>query len=141
MARQPVPVRLPVLGAAEREHARVLARAVVLEPLGLVAALEVRLRRRRLGEEAPDRVELLGTGEVRGARDRDLRIVELGTGADERERLERLRRAPQEGHEAGVPGDRDDIPVRDRDCVDAMPGLHHGAPHDLDQYRLHETGA
>ena len=62
----------PALRAAEREHPGVLARAVVLDRSRFGAALELVLLGRRLGEQAADGGELVGRGEVRRRRDRDL---------------------------------------------------------------------
>ena len=69
---EPVAAARPAVGAAEREHAGVLAGAVVLERRRLGAALELSLVGRRLREQAAHGVELLGRGEVRGGGDRDL---------------------------------------------------------------------
>ena len=60
MRGEPVPLGRPVVRAAEQQHGRVLARAVVLEPGGLGAALEVVLGRAGLREEALHGLELIG---------------------------------------------------------------------------------
>ena len=97
MRRQPVAAARPAVHPAEREHPGVLAGAVVLERRRLGAALELVLGRGRLREQAADRGELLGRGEVRGGRDRDLLRRQVVARADERQRLERLRRRAEVG--------------------------------------------
>ena len=52
-----------------------------------------------LREQAPHGLELVGAMEVRRARDRDLGVVEVRPRAHERQRLDRLRGAPEEGDE------------------------------------------
>ena len=84
MRREPVALDRPAALAAEEQHRRVLARAVVLEPRRLRAALEVVLGRARLREQALHRLELIGPVQVRRARDRDLGVVEVGSRADDR---------------------------------------------------------
>ena len=101
--REPIAAARPALGAAEREHPGVLARAVVLERRRLRPALELVLVRRRLREQAAHGGELLGPGEVGGGRDRDLLVGEVVARPHERERLERLGRRAQEGDEALSP--------------------------------------
>ena len=78
--------------ATDGEKPRVLPGAVVLDRRRVGACLEVGLGRGGRGEQRADRIELLGRCPVRGARDRDLAVVEIGPRADERQRLERLRR-------------------------------------------------
>ena len=127
------------MGAAEREHPGVLARAVVVERVGRPAlldpALELPLARGRVGEEPADGVELRRLRPVRGARDRELAQVEVVAGAHERQRLDRLRRGAQEGDEPRVARLLDDRAVAPSDRVDSVPGLDDRAAthHDLDR--------
>ena len=121
MRLEPVALARPATLATEEQHRRVLARAVVLEPCRLGAALEVVLRRAGPREQAPHRLELIGPMEVRRARDRDLGIAQIGSRANDGQRLERLRRAPEERAELRVTAGVDDLPVRHGDGVHAMP--------------------
>ena len=118
-----------------------LSRAVVLEACRLGAALEVVLRRAGLGEQAAHRVELFGPMEVRGAGDRDLGIAQIRSRANEGQRLERLRRAPEERAEPRVSAGVDDPPFGHRDRVHAMRRLDDLTAPDLDHDRLHGGGA
>src|SRR5439155_27247449 len=115
------------LVAADREHPGVLAGAVVLDaarrPALLLAALEVVLGGRRLRQQAPDRLELRRLGVVRGARDRDFELLEIGSRAYKRQRLDRLRSGAQEGYEARIAGDREDRAIPKGNGVDALDGL------------------
>ena len=84
MLEQSVLLGRPSARAAESKHSRMLSRAVVLDPrrpcVGSTrSALEVVLARGRLGEQAANRLELLGTGEMRGAGDRDLDVIEIAS--------------------------------------------------------------
>lgn len=82
--RQPVPTAVPLVRPAEREHPRVLPRAVVLESGWIRTAFELILTSRCLAEKAPDRVHLLGTTPMRRARDRYVEIVQVRSHTDER---------------------------------------------------------
>ena len=64
--------------------------------------LEIQLRRGRGGEQRPDGGELVGESTVRGARDRDLAVIEVGPGPHERKRLDRLGRRAKERDELRV---------------------------------------
>ena len=141
MRLEPVALERPATLATEEQHRRVLSRAVVLEPCRLRAALEVVLRRAGPGEQAPHRLELFGPMEVRGAGDRDLGIAQIGSRANDGQRLERLRRAPEERAELRVSAGVDDIPVGHGDSVHAMPRLDDLTAPDLDHDRLHGGGA
>ncbi len=136
--RQPVALRRPVVDATEEQHRRVLPGAVVLEARGLRAALEVVLGRVGLREEALHRLELIRPMEMRGAGDRDLGVVEVGPGAHDRERLDRLRRAAERRDELGIAARGDDRAVGHRDGVDAMPRLDEIAAPGFDHDRLHD---
>ena len=107
------------------------------------------LDRRRLGpvsrsasvagaaaSSAADGLELLGPGEVRGARDRDLAVVEIGTRTDERERLDRLRRRAEEDEPPWIAGLGHDLPVPDGDGVDGVHRLDDAAARHLDLDRV-----
>ncbi len=71
----------------------------MLEPGGLGAAFEVVFGRSGLGKQALHRLELIGPVEMRRTGDRDLGIVEVVSCTDDRERLDRLRRAAEERDE------------------------------------------
>jgi hypothetical protein len=124
----------PAFGAADGDHARVLAGAVVLERRGWVAegsALELVLAASGLLEERANRVELSVVGEVRGGGDRQPARLEVGIRARERQRLQRLRRGAQERHEPGIPCLGDERPAADRRRVDEVRRLDDAsAPHD-----------
>ena len=62
--------------------------------------------------------------------------VEVVARANERQRLERLRRGAHEADELRVAGARDDLAVAHRDGVDAVPRLDDSAPAHLDDDRL-----
>ena len=113
-----------------------LARAGVLDRRRLRAGLEVGLGRTAPSRGAPGRVELLRAGEVRGARDRDLAVVEVGAGAHEREHLERLRRRAEEGEQPRVAGLGNDLPVADGDGVHGVDRLDDTAAGYLDLDRI-----
>ena len=100
--RQSVALRRPVVDATEQQHRRVLPGAVVLEAGGLRAALEVVLGRVGLREQALHGLELVRPMEMRGAGDRDLGVVEVGSGTHDGQCLERLRRAAEERDELGI---------------------------------------
>ena len=100
MGSEPVVVGLEAAGAADGEKARVLARAVVLDRRRVGSGLEVGLGRGRVCEERAHGVELLRQRPVRGAGDRELAVVDVGSRAGERQRLERLRRRAEKGEEA-----------------------------------------
>ena len=123
---QPVAARVPPPGAAERQEPGVLSGAVVPERarrLALGAALELVLLGGRLGEQRPDRADLLRVGQMRRGGDRQLTVVEVGPRTDDRQRLDRLRRRPHERDEPAVARFRDDSAVPDRDRVDGVPSL------------------
>ena len=115
--------------------------AVVLDAGRVDAALEVVLGRRRRRENAPDDGQLLESRAVGSAEQRDLTVVEVGPGADDGERLERLRRRAQIRDVPGVAGRELDPAAADGDGVDHMPRLDDLAPRDLDDDRLHGAGA
>ena len=127
----------PAALTAEEQHRRVLAGAVVLEPRRLRPALEVVLRRARLRQETLDRRELIRAMQMRGARDRDLGVVEVGSRADDRQRLDRLRGASEERHERGVSPRSDDLTICSRDGVDAVSRLDDLTPALLHHDRVH----
>ena len=79
-------------------------------------------------EEAPHRLELVGPVEMRRGRDRDLRVVEIRSRPDDRQRLERFRGAAEEREERRIARRRDDLPVRDGDRVHAMARLDDARP-------------
>ena len=140
MRREPVAAAGPAVHPAEREHPGVLARAVVLKRRRLGAALELVLGRGRLLEQAANRRELLGRGEVRGGRDRDLLRRQVVADADERQRLERFRRRAQVGDAAVLAGLLDDRAVADGDGMDEMRRLDDAAAPDDDPQCLHDAG-
>ena len=122
MPESAVPLGRPAARAAEGEHRRVLSGAVVLELRGLGPALEVVLGGGRLCEQAAHRRELLGARQVRGAGERDLRLVEVGRRA-RREAPGSASRSAEERDEARIPGDGDHLSLRHRDRVHAVAGL------------------
>ena len=114
-----------------------LPRAVVLEPRGLRAALEVVLGRTCLREQSPYRLELIRPVQVRRAGDRDLGIVEIRTYADDRKSLDRLRRAPEVREERRIAAGVDDFSVGDGDGVDPMAAFHDVTSPGVDDERVH----
>lgn len=114
-----------------------LPRARVLKPSRLGAALEVVLVHARLGEQGEHGGELVRAVNVRRARDRDLAVVQVGTGADEGERLDRFCRAPEVGDEVGIARRLHDRPVGDRDGVNDVPGLDDACAGGLHHDRIH----
>src|SRR5512132_2114020 len=124
MLEQAVALGRPALRTAEREHSRVLPRAVVLELRALEgAALEVVLGRRRLREERPDRLELGVVRQMRGRGDREVAVIQVLTRARERQRLDRLRGRAHERDEVWVSGGCDHLPVLDGHSVHPVCGL------------------
>ena len=117
----------------------------MLEAGGLRAALEVVLGRVGLREEALHGLELVRTMEMRRAGDRDLGVVEVGPGAHDRERLDRLGRAAEERDELRIAARGDEISVGHGDGVHVVPSLlvptskaHDGDPlHSGEQRRRH----
>ncbi len=95
----------------------------MLDRLGRVAvraALELVLAGGSACEQGPDRRELLGQRQVRGAGDRELLFLELRQGAGQRQRLDRLGRRAHERDERAVTRFGDDGAVLDRDGVHAV---------------------
>jgi hypothetical protein len=137
MRGEPVAARGPAALAAEQQHPGVLPRAVVLERGGLRPAFEILLGRVGLLEQAPDRLELIGAMEVRRTGDRDLAFVEVRPGANDGQRLDRLRGAPEEREQRGIAGGELDATVPHRDCVNRMPRLDDAASGRLDHDRAH----
>ena len=70
--------------------------------VGTATALEVVLRRRRVGEDPAHGRELLGRRAVRGAGDRELLVVEVRSRPHDGKRLERLRRGAEERDEPRI---------------------------------------
>ena len=140
MRLQPVALDRP---ATPRQRNSVAAafRATCPRRARLGAALEVVLRRVGPGEQAEHRLELFGAMEVRGAGDRDLGIVQIGSRANDGQRLERLRRAPEERAELPVSAGVDDTPVGHGDSVHAKRRFDDLTAPDLDHDRLHGGGA
>src|SRR5207245_1417965 len=132
MVGEPVAGRVPAAGPEDGEHPGVLAGAVVEalagRPTFLRTALEVLLGRGSRREQPVDRRELVRVRVVRGAGDCDQAVVELGPGAHERQRLQRLRGGAEEGDEARVTSRREDPTVPDGDGVDAVSGLDDPTP-------------
>ncbi len=60
---------------------------------------------------------------MRRAGDRDLRVVEVGSSAHDGQRLQRLRRAPEERDERRVAARCDDVSVGHGDGVHVVPSL------------------
>ena len=132
MLGQAVALRRPAARAAEGEHPRVLAGAVVVDPLGgrpsCGPQLEVVLGRLGPGEQRRARRRAARRVAVGGAGDRELAVVAGRRARGERQRLERLRRGAHERDERRVAGRRDDLAVADRDGVDAVHRLDDPVP-------------
>ena len=140
MGREPVAAARPALGTAESEHAGVLARAVVLKCGRILSggsALELVLARGRFREQAADGRELLGRGKVGRGRDRDLLARQVVACANERKRLEGLRRGTQIGDAVGVARLLDHGAVAHRDRMHEVRGLVDITPVDDYPQRLH----
>ena len=144
LALHPVTLEAVALAApaprpAEREHAGVLARAVVLEPgrrVPLRPALELVLARRRTREQPADRRQLRLVGEVRGGGNRQVAVADVVARPRQRDRLQRLGRGAHQRHQRGIArrGDHGAVPHGDR--VHAMPCFHDLAAADGDCQRL-----
>ncbi len=109
----------------------------MLEPLALQPALEVVLGRARLREEVSHGLELVRPMQMRRAGDCDLGVVEVGAGAHDRQRLDRLRRAAEVRDELGVAARVENLPIGHGDRVDSMPRLDGIAAPGLDDDRAH----
>src|SRR5262245_22431486 len=124
MPGQTVALGRPALGAAERKHSRVLARAVVLQLRALERpAFEIVLGRRRLGEETADGCELFIVGEVGCRGDRQVAVVQVLARARDRHGLDRLRGGAHERDEVRVARRCDELALLDGYCVHAVSGL------------------
>ena len=135
--RKPVAAARPALRAAEREHPRVLAGAVVLQRGWFGATLELVLPGRRLCQQAPHRGKLLGGGEVRRGSDRDLLGRQVVARANQRQRLERLRSRAEIRDAAGIARLLDHLAVAHRDRVHDVDRLDDVAPPDDHLDRVH----
>lgn len=111
----------------------------MFEPCRLGSTLELVLGGWGFREEAAYELELLGAVKVRRTRDRDLRVVEIGSLAHDRQRLDRLGRAPEVRDQRWIAGRRDNRAGRDGNRVHAVQRLHDLAAHRLDENRLHGT--
>ena len=124
---EPVARRLPASRPADGEEARMLSGAVVVDRARraafLLPALEVVLGGRSLREQAAHGRDLRRLGAVRRAGDGDLPIIQVGPGAGEQERLDRLRARAKEADKRGIAGGRDHLAVPDGDGVDAVARL------------------
>ena len=109
-----------------------LARAVVEDPVGAAAALEVVLRRRGVREDPADDCELLGRRAVRGADERELLVVEVWTRPRDGKRLDRLRGRAEVREKPRVARGELDAPVADGDRVHDMSRLDDVAARYLD---------
>jgi hypothetical protein len=129
-----VPARLPAAGATESQHPGVLARAVVIEPLGratlLEATLQLLLGGRRLREEGANGGDLIFVGEVRSGSDREVAVVQVLARPGERQCLERLRRRAEETDQRRVACDSDDVGAVDGDGMHMVPRLDYAATAD-----------
>jgi formamidopyrimidine-DNA glycosylase len=137
MTGEPVAVAWPAGGAAERQHAGVLPRAVVLDRGRVGAAFQFVLGCRRALEERANGGELVGACEMRRAGDRDFFVRQIGPSADDRQRLQRLGRGAHEGYESRVAGFEDDGAVLYGDRVHDVAGLDETAADRLDANGLH----
>ena len=136
----PVALDRPAVGAADGDHARVLAGAVVEDRLGRAAvlepAVELVLASTRRGQQPPHDLDVLGGAEVRRRRDSQLVLAQVLVRAREGQRLQRLRGGAQRGDERRVAGLRHDGAVPDghgMHLVDALDDLPtpHGYPERL----------
>ena len=117
----------PAVGAAGREHGRVLARAVLREgaraPGRACQASRSAASRGRSGvfcrsvveggggEHPADAVQVVALAGVARARQREQRALEVQARPDHRDGLQRLVRRPREDRRLPVAGGRDDVPV------------------------------
>src|SRR5205085_8261775 len=90
-------------------------------------------------EQPPDRLDLLGLGPMGSRSDRDVYIVEVVPGANQRERLERLGRGAKRGEESRVARLGDDRALLHRNGVYEVQGLHERAPARGYADRVHEA--
>ena len=74
---------------------------------------------------------------MRGRGDGEVGVGEVVAGAHEGQRLDRLRRAPQEAGEARVTRGGDDLAVADGDRVHPVSGFHRPVPAHLDDDGAH----
>ena len=126
MCSQPIAAARPALRPAEREHPGVLARAVVLRRSRLADRTRARPPRPAPSRAGCGRRRAVRGGEVRRGGDRDLFRRQVVTRADERKRLERLRRRTEIRDEAGIPR-----------LLDHLAVAHHDGMHDVRSPRRH----
>ena len=105
------------------------------------AALEVVLVGRRRGEDPANHGELLRRRSVRGADERHLPVVEVRSGTDDGQRLERLRRRAQVCEKPRVARRERDPAVADGDGVNDVPRLDDVSARHLDDKGLHGAAA
>jgi len=125
---QSVALGAPTMREADREHAGVLARAVVLERRRRISrrpALELALGGGHFRKQRTHGCELFYVCEMRGRDDREVAIVEVGSRSSEGDGLDRLGGRTHERDEAGIAGLRDDCAVLYGDRVHAMDRLDH----------------
>jgi hypothetical protein len=123
----------------------VLAGAVVEDRLRRTALLgpdlEVVLGRRSLRQQPSYGLDLLRLGTMGSRRDRDVLVVEVAPGANERQRLEGLRRGAERGEQDGIAGLCDDSAILHRDRVHDVLGFHERPPvHGYADW-IHEAGS
>jgi len=101
--------------------------------------LEVVLGRGRFREQPPDRLDLLGFGSMGSRCDRDIHVVEVVPGANQRECLERLGRGAKRGEEKRVARLGDDRALLHRNGVYEVQGLDERATAHGYADRVHEA--
>src|SRR6266516_2344867 len=127
MVGQAVALDRPTLRAADGDHRRVLARAVVVDRLRRTAwlepAFELALVPAGVAEERPDGLDVNRRSEVRRGGDREVVLVEVLARAREEQCLDRLGRRAQRRAQARIAGRRDDPSALDGDRVHVVDGL------------------
>src|ERR1051325_8716396 len=103
-----VALHRPAVRAADRDHRRMLAGAVVVDLLGraavLQAAVELALGAAGVLQERADRLDVQLGAEVRGGCDREVVLVEFLVDAGEQQRLDRVRGGAEWGGGVGGTG-------------------------------------
>lgn len=136
MGREPIPGRLVATLVAEEQEPRMFPGACVLDRRRGRTGLEVGFDSVRLREQSPHDLELLGSAEMRRARDRDLAVVEVGARTNEWEHLQRLRGRPEEHVLPRIARLGDDRPVVHSDGVHGVRRLDDAPAHHFDLDRI-----
>ena len=114
MGREAIPRFLVAAFVTEEQEPCVLPRARMLDRRRFRTRFEIGLGGVCLREKTADDLELLRAREVRGARYRDLAVVEIRSGAHERKHLDRLCRRTEENERPWIAGLGNDSSIAHR---------------------------